>query len=647
MSILKKKKETELVEGETKKKKGIRWFGRFLKHHKKLVFLLCVVIIGSVVGVNLYNSGMKVPEQAAGIAYETMTLEKRDISNSISVTGTIASADSRTITSTLNDIQVKSLKAAVGDTVTAGQVLVEFDDSDLQDSLADAKTSLSVSQAQNANNLESAQRSYDEAAESAQISATRASENVSSSYTSYTNAVATEASSKTAYQEAVSAEETSKEAMENQAAEIEKLEGEISDLETKLKKASEDEAASIQKKITQNQTSLDTAKADYEAKSAEYKEAQQATSSAKQTYEQAATSLENAYSSYKKAVQDQEDTTRNNENSLAQQASSLENTKLISSNATKNEENQVETIQEQVDSCIITAPISGVITSLSVSENDKFAGGEVLVIQDNSSFIVEASVDEYDIADISKGMSVVIKTDATGDQELDGEVIYVAPTPTTSTGSSSGGMTTSTSSSSTYEVQISVKASNERLRIGMTAKASILTAFREDVFAVPYDAIETNEAGESVIYVVDTAARSRGNSEGTEETRQDRKSQTTEDRQMLGNSEKPGMPVDGEMPSRGGKGSSTSGNASGTGMNRKAIVVEVGLESDYYTEISSDELKEGMLVITGTATEKTSSDNAEDENAMSGMFDGMSGGGAPGGNGGGRGGMSGGGPGGR
>ena len=36
MSILKKKKETELVEGETKKKKGIRWFGRFLKHRKKL-----------------------------------------------------------------------------------------------------------------------------------------------------------------------------------------------------------------------------------------------------------------------------------------------------------------------------------------------------------------------------------------------------------------------------------------------------------------------------------------------------------------------------------------------------------------------------------------------------------------------------------
>ena len=630
-----------------KKKKDIRWFGRFLKRHKGMAILLCVVIIGSVVGVNLYSNGKKTPERAAGMAFETMTLEKRDISNSISVTGTIASADSRTITSTLNDIEVKSLKVAVGDTVTAGQVLVEFDDTDLQDSLADAKTSLSVSQAQNANNLESAQRSYDEATESAQISATRASENVSTAYSSYTKAVSTEANSKTAYQEAVSAEETLKASVEKMEEKIAKLETEISELEKDLKEAAEDDASSIQNKITKKQNSLATAKTEYEAKNAEYKTAQQETASAKQTYEQAATSLENSYSSYKKAVQDQEDTTRNNENNLAQQASSLENTKLSSSNATKNEETQVESIQEQVDSCIITAPISGVVTSLSVSEEDAFAGGEVLVIQDNSSFIVEASVDEYDIADITKGMSVVVKTDATGDEELEGEVIYVAPTPTSSTGSSSGGMTSSSSSSVTYQVQISIKTSNERLRIGMSAKASILVDSREDVFAIPYDAIQTNEAGESVIYVVDTSKRATEGSESTEEFQEGERARTTRDGKktdMPGNGEKPQMPEDGQMPDM----SDRNNGSSGTGMNRKAIVVEVGLESDYYTEISSDELEEGMLVIIGTTTGTSSSDSSDNENAMNGMFGGMSGGGAPGGNGGGRGGMSGGGaPGGR
>lgn len=177
---------------------------------KGIAVLVCIAVVGSVVGVTVFGNAKKKPEMAAGMAFETMTLEKRDISNSISITGTIASADSRTLTSTLSNIDVESLNVAVGDTVNAGDVLVVFDDSDLADSLSDAKTSLSVSKEKTANELESAQRSYTEASETAEISASRAAENVSSAYSTYTKAVATEASSKQAYQEAVQAEETLK-----------------------------------------------------------------------------------------------------------------------------------------------------------------------------------------------------------------------------------------------------------------------------------------------------------------------------------------------------------------------------------------------------------------------------------------------------
>lgn len=217
------------------------------------------------------------------------------------------------------------------------------------------------------------------------------------------------------------------------------------------------------------------------------------------------------------------------------------------------------------------------MTALNVEEGETFAGGEVLTIQDNTNFIVEASVDEYDIADIEKGMSVVIKTDATGEEELQGEVTYVAPTASSSSGSSSEMTGASSTGSSGYEVKISIHTTNDRLRIGMSAKVSILTASREDVFAVPYDAIETNENGESVIYVVDTPMSEQ----------------------------------------------------------KKAIVVEAGLESDYYTEISSDELTEGMLVVTGSSGK---SENSTPDNDMGMMFDGM-GGGKSGGGGGNPGGM--------
>lgn len=139
---------------------------------------------------------------------------------------------------------------------------------------------------QTANSLETAQRSYDEATESATIQANRAASNVNSAYTTYTEAVATEASSKTAYQK-----------------------------------------ASIQKKITKNQESLTLAKQTYETKSATLKEAQQDASTAKQAYEQAGNALEQAGSSYTKAV------------------------------------------QEQISSCTVTAPISGVITETSMTRS--------------------------------------------------------------------------------------------------------------------------------------------------------------------------------------------------------------------------------------------------------------------------------------
>lgn len=648
-----------MMEVKQKPKRGIPWLGRFLKRHKGIAVLIVIVIVGAVVGVNVFGKKNSMPGNTPTVAaFQTTTLEKRDISNSISVTGTIASADSRSLTTTLSNIDVETLNVAVGDQVTAGDTLVVFDDSDLAEDLADAKTSLSVSQQQTANSLESAQRSYNEATESATIQAERAASTVSSSYTTYTTAVATEASSKTAYQEAVEAETAAEKAAQKQEEKVTKLETEISELEAELKKADASEQASIQKKIAKKQESLATAKQTYETKSAALKEAEQATATAKQTYEQAATALEQASSSYTKAVQEQEDTARNNESNLANQASSLENTKLNASNGSKNEQEQVESIQEQIDSCTVTAPISGVITSLSVDAEETFAGGEILVIQDNTNFIVEASVDEYDIADIAKGMTVVVKTDATGDEELEGEVIYVAPTPSSSTGSSGAMAGATSSSSSTYEVQISIKTANDRLRIGMSAKASILTDSREDVFAVPYDAIETTEDGKSVIYVVDGISGNRGGFKGNKETTEGSTEQEASTQEGESQEAPEGMEAgaaqnaenaentEGGKTAEQGKPEMPQGdNAGGMDMtqSRKAIEVEIGMESDYYTEIISDELEEGMLVITGTSTTKTSTDSQESSD-MSSMFRGMSGGGGgmsggggmPGGGGGGR-----------
>ena len=147
----------------------------------------------------------------------------------------------------------------------------------------------------------------------------------------------------------------------------------------------------------------------------------------------------------------------------------------------------------------------------------------------------------------------------------------------------------SESGSAVYRMDASIDQDNDRLRIGMTAQMNIVLEASEDVLAVPYDAIQTDEEGNSFVYVQTEAGDSESES------------------------------------------------------GRKKVEVTVGMEGDYYVEVSSDELEEGMRVSlsgSGAASGSTdSSGQSEDGAAMpGGGMGGNMGGGAPGGMGGGPGG---------
>lgn len=154
-------------------------------------------------------------------------------------------------------------------------------------------------------------------------------------------------------------------------------------------------------------------------------------------------------------------------------------------------------------------------------------------------------------------MTAYVKTDATGDVEMTGEVTYVAIAPASS---NIGGMG-AVSSSASYRTEITIHDPAENLRAGMTAKISIALEEAANVLTVPYDAVTTSSDGTATITV----------------------------------------DADGE---------------------KKTISVKTGLETDYYTEIISDEISEGMTVYLSTPMFVTTPEGDED---MS--FPGMPGGG--------------------
>ena len=92
-------------------------------------------LIGVVVGVALIavlivavvlRAGVKSRDKMKDMStkLQTTPLQKMDLTSSVSVTGTIASADSLSITSGLNDVEITSVAVSVGDYVKAGDLLV-------------------------------------------------------------------------------------------------------------------------------------------------------------------------------------------------------------------------------------------------------------------------------------------------------------------------------------------------------------------------------------------------------------------------------------------------------------------------------------------------------------------------------------------
>lgn len=141
-------KEIENGEKSGKKEPGkLKRAGRkvsgFVKKHKVLTVLLVVILIAATAAGVIWQGRSKKP-QMQPLTIETAQIEKMDLTNSVSVTGTLATANGKTASTTLKDIKVTKVYVEVGDEVQEGDIICTFDSSDIEDALADAKNNYSV-----------------------------------------------------------------------------------------------------------------------------------------------------------------------------------------------------------------------------------------------------------------------------------------------------------------------------------------------------------------------------------------------------------------------------------------------------------------------------------------------------------------------
>ena len=127
--------------------------------------------------------------------------------------------------------------------------------------------------------------------------------------------------------------------------------------------------------------------------------------------------------------------------------------------------------------------------------------GVLFQIENTDALQVDVKIKEYDVNSLKPNMAAIIKADATGDEEYDGYLEKISPSAVRTPETAEAANTANTKDVE-FDATVVVSSKETNLRIGMTARADIITEQKDNVFAVPYDAISTAADGSSVVYTV-------------------------------------------------------------------------------------------------------------------------------------------------
>ena len=469
--IFKKKQDAAVQQtaaGEAKPAaKGGKAAAFFRKNWKWMVPVVCVAVLG---GWFILRPD-KAQDANVDVSYVQTTPEKRDLSNSLSGTGTLNPANTYNVKSLVAG-KVLTSTIEEGDIVEEGTVLYTVDASDATTKAEQASIT-----------LQQAQRSYDKTVDRqyvrAEVAGVVATLKVAKGdeVTSGQEVAVIRDSSKMVLQLEFPAADAATFSV-GQSAEV-TLDGTFETLTGTVTAVTGTDALSTGNLLTRTVTitvrnagGLTTAQAAtatingvscIAAKCFEY---------------QAERTLTTLAAGTVTAINVQEGGAVNKDD-IVLQISGEDLTEAIQSAAEtlRSAELNMDNLQEAMNNYTVTSPISGTIIEKNAKAGDALtAGADLCTIYDLSYLVMVINVDELQVSDVSVGQSVQVTADAVPDKTYTGTVTRVSMK-----GSSNGGTTT-------YPVTVRIDET-EGLRPGMNANAEIVIAEAGNALAVPNAAI--------------------------------------------------------------------------------------------------------------------------------------------------------------
>ena len=515
------------------------------KKFKKRWLVLAVVVLAAAGGLLLRKKGANTQTV---LASDTQVLSYTDLESSVSATGTVESSDTTKVYSTLA-YQVKSVLVEVGDTVQEGDLLAELDAEPIENQIATQQTSMEVASGSAGAQVQSAYDAYENFKQGLDAglnaSLIGAQSQVDTAYDAYvraqnaydrykenvelgenTQVLSVEAqrnSAATALDQAETALDTANEAykaakdaygtlpeLDEQLQEAKRRKQELEDAQERLSVEYVTLVVQIETLEKQKQTiesSFESAKQGRESARQAVEQAQSAYDIAQATYNAAvrgedqalsdyADAVDSAWRAYQTALTSLDSTKKGTEDQLEAYSDTLASANAGANTAVTQE--SIRQLNQTLDDTKITAPVSGTVTAVYASVGSS-GSGLLFVIEDTDHLVISTSVKGYDLGDVKTGMTVEIKSDATGDSVIPGTLTTIAPTAKKNQLGD-----TEASNDPSFEAEVSVDSAESGLRIGMEARLSYIIARQAHVLAVPYEAIFTDEAGQSCILVLRT-----------------------------------------------------------------------------------------------------------------------------------------------
>jgi len=399
--------------------------------------------------------------------------------NTITVSGTVESAQSRNVYSSLG-LTIDEVNVEIGDKVTEGQVLVVLDTEDLELTIAQARAQLEITRQGAQINIDSSEVMLNQASDnvrannnmhvvSAQAALSSAEANIRMIQASISAAQAElEAAQEAGTQDnaamvlAASSAVTSAEmARSNREQDLYNAQilyeiGAISRFE--LNQA-QDAFTTAENMLNDAQTNLDIAN-DSNARIIDSH--QRALDSQRRSIEQLRTSLEAANAAHRQAQ---------NALSAAQNAANQEldllRNNLEASEIYANLEAQeiaLQILERRLEDATITAPISGTITQ-SLAREGMIGSGLLFTIEDTEDLRVITRFREYDIGLITEGTEMTITAEMLGSETYNGTITRINPAAVSNMGIPSNIVE--------FETEVTVTSLDTNLRIGMNVRLSL------------------------------------------------------------------------------------------------------------------------------------------------------------------------------